>query len=255
MAIQNKEKGFTLIEVLIAAVILCAIFPLTNYFLNSMRTNNTTEVQQTANYLCQKYMEDYKAKSKEELNPGTYNFDEEGLHITVQIERDTPEDEVDSITFNQRFCECQEILTLVHEGHESDTFTVGDEVLMKIHDRAGKVMVSFLKGNSTLKEIQLSNDGNRLIIYTRNDPQLTINVKNSLPVDGSGAQPKFYVYDLSEPNKNRFKIKKATDPGEVEISKDPPYLSQIAGATIKVLVSDDKGNVLAKAGQTRKIGF
>ena len=87
MAIQNKEKGFTLIEVLIAAVILCAIFPLTNYFLNSMRTNNTTEVQQTANYLCQKYMEDYKAKSKEELNPGTYNFDEEGLHITVQIER------------------------------------------------------------------------------------------------------------------------------------------------------------------------
>ena len=85
MAIQNKEKGFTLIEVLIAAVILCAIFPLTNYFLNSMRTNNTTEVQQTAIILSE-YMEDYKAKSKEELNPGTYNFDE-GLHITVQIER------------------------------------------------------------------------------------------------------------------------------------------------------------------------
>jgi type II secretory pathway pseudopilin PulG len=62
MRFIKKEAGFVLVELIIVTVILGAVFPLSIYFINSMKAARETKIQQTANYLAQKYMEEYKAK-------------------------------------------------------------------------------------------------------------------------------------------------------------------------------------------------
>ncbi|MDD2401128.1 MAG: type II secretion system protein [Clostridia bacterium] len=101
MHIIKDTRGFTLIEVLIAAVIFATVLPLSMYFVDCIRINNKTKIQQEANNLAQRYMEEYKGKSvgdiiadldsnATEVREGKeYTIDEgNGFEVNVELEYD-----------------------------------------------------------------------------------------------------------------------------------------------------------------------
>ncbi|MDD4666143.1 MAG: type II secretion system protein, partial [Clostridia bacterium] len=89
MRFIKKEAGFVLVELIIVTVILGAVFPLSIYFINSMKAARETKIQQTANYLAQKYMEEYKAKD---------------LAVIVPTEEEEPVELIQTTINGRLFC-------------------------------------------------------------------------------------------------------------------------------------------------------
>lgn len=194
MTYRKREDGFSLIEVLIATIILCTIIPLTSYFLNSMKTNNKTELQQTANYVAQKYMEEYKAKSLVDLaalwptSPISLIDPETGLDVEIYIELDPIVDpyagRISVTGYSGSFVDIN------LDGTPYAGATDGDTYILKIHKPGSKEELQLGKEDGTgvvqsfeLKDVKPA-CANRLIRLTiKDDPEVTFKVKNELPDD------------------------------------------------------------------------
>ncbi len=244
----KRTEGFSLIEMLIATVILCTIIPLTSYFVNSIKTNNKTEVQQTANHLVQKYMETYKAKDLATFTAEDYKTvdPETGLNVYVKVELESVKDlSVGEIRI-------EDVLganTEIKMGNKSTDpqFSVNDNEILSLRiKKNGSVEELQLKKKSggSWKSINLENvtpeSADRIIkLELKNDPKITINAENKLS--------QWVIFNIENDSPN-FVLNR-----EGKISSVNSVASSERGATVTVTVKDkNDSEELAKAAQNRK---
>lgn len=256
MLFSKREGGFSLIEVLIATVVLCTIIPLTSYFINSMKTNKKTELQQTANYVAQKYMEEYKAKSLSDYSTmgddstDTFTDTETGLYVSIRVLLDEAHDpSVGSMNVTGYFGSSIDIK--LGSSSPYSGATAGDTLVLRVLDTGTAEEMQLEKTDGTiLKTTELETVtpicADRLIfINVKDDPQLTLNVINELP------SSRWVVFKINEANTcPNFILNKD---GKVGLTTDAVTTEK--GARITVTVKKDimATEILAKATQARKI--
>lgn len=252
----KREDGFSLIEVLIATIVLCTIIPLTNYFINSMKTNNKTELQQTANYVAQKYMEEYKAKKLNEYTPMNdvkITDWETGFSVTINVLLDTIIEPY-----------AAKMIVMGHIGSSVDidlggtsiTGAVdGDTLVLRVIDTGTppnleeKVRLEKLDGTE-IETINLQTPtpicADRLISLTvKDDPEITINAINELP------SSRWVVFVMNKvgscPN---FVL---NNEGKISTTNTAVTTERGARITVTVKKDDSDSEILAKVTQARKI--
>lgn len=252
----KREDGFSLIEVLIATIVLCTIIPLTNYFINSMKTNNKTELQQTANYVAQKYMEEYKAKKLDEyttMNDVKITDPETGFSVTINVLLDTIIEPY-----------AAKMIVTGHIGSSVDidlggtsiTGAVdGDALVLRVIDTGTppnleeKVRLEKLNGDE-IETINLKTPtpicADRLISLTvKDDPEITINAINELP------SSRWVVFVMNEvgpcPN---FVLNKE---GKISTTNTAVTTERGARITVTVKKNSSDSEILTKVTQARKI--
>ena len=268
MYARKRIEGFSLIEVLIATVLLCTIIPLTSYFVSSIKTNNKTELQQTANHVAQKYMEDYKAKALADIaavvpaGAEEYTYtkvdSETGLNVHIKVKLESVENSsVGEIKITARLGANIEIKM----GNKSSdpSFNVKDNDILNLRIiKEGSVEKLQLKKKSggswesiNLKEVT-PRSADRIIKLTviadsdappNKGPVITIEAKNELP-------PSWWVI---------FNITGADDCPNFILKREGNIVnvdnvaSPERGATVTIMVKDkDDSEVLAMAAQNRK---
>lgn len=243
---RRNSDGFSLIEILIATVILCTIIPLTSYFVNSMKTNKKTELHQKANYIAQKYMEEYKAKDIETISAGELvdTTSVPGLRVVVKVEEE------------------------IVESMEAKRFKIEKSSLglLTIHDLGGGTSqdISYSDSSGPLKmTVSLDfgiekffiadkpfafEDGKKVILFFENfgaNP-ISVEVENKLDPDPvTSIQPIVTIY-----NPDSFDIDNVG--GRLMIINASPDNKRI---TITVTVYDSEGEELLKVSQNRMIRY
>ncbi len=250
MHYYKREDGFSLVEVLLATLILCAVIPLTNYFINSMKTNNKTELQQTANYVAQKYMEEYKAKSLNEyatIDNAFVDADTE-LYVNIEVVLDEPIDPfAGSMSVTGYFGGSIDIGlgSLTYSGA-----TDGDTLVLRISADGTDEKLILEKTDGTLllstklKPVTPASADRLISINLEEEQQLTLNVINSL------LSNRWVVIKIENPCPNFI----LNNEGKVSLTTNE--LTTESGARITVTVrkdSDPASEILAKATQARKI--
>jgi type II secretory pathway pseudopilin PulG len=269
MYVRKREEGFSLIEVLIATVLLCTIIPLTSYFVSSIKTNNKTELQQTANHVVQKYMEDFKAKTLADITAMVptgaeeYTYkkvdSETGLNAHVKVKLESAED---STVGEIKITALLGTRIKIKMGNESSdsSFNVTDNDILNLRIiKDGSVEKLQMESDSgvvlgsiTLKGVT-PRSAERIIKLTliadsdappKKGPVITIKAKNELP-------PSWWVI---------FNIKGADDCPNFILKREGNIVnvdnvaSPERGATVTIMIKDkNDSEVLAMAAQNRKI--
>mgnify|MGYP001021494422 CR=1 FL=1 len=243
---RKNSAGFSLIEVLIATVVLCTIIPLTSYFVSSMKTNKKTELYQEANYITQKYMEEYKAKDIEDII--AEEFDDTtsvpGLRVNVKVE----EEIVESITAKRFEIERSSpyALTIRDLG-------AGTSQSISYSDTSGPLQMTadlFYGVEKFAIADQTFNfeAGKKVILFFKNfgTNPISVDVENKLAPDlTTGIQPTVTIY-----NPNSFTINNVG--GRLMIINASPDNKRY---TITVTAFDSNGEELLKVSQNRMIRY
>ncbi|MGI6587633.1 MAG: type IV pilus modification PilV family protein [Peptococcia bacterium] len=255
----KKNAGFVLVELIIVTVILGAVFPLSVYFIDAMKAARETKIQQTANHLAQKYMEDYKQKDLEAIAPleneepsvpSEEIINGRSFYVSVATEQFLVPVENENWIGNVEIANSSTSGITIQMGNSSSGVTPGEaytlrisELIMELLNATGDQLCS--------AAITLPVDGEpELNLFITNNPRLTLNVENTLDkkliinkaekknADGSEANPDFAL---------------STKQGKVEIRDDESVEGYKRGVNIIVTVKDQDDEVLAEVAQTRLI--
>lgn len=249
MHFLKDRAGFSLIELVVALVILSIIIPLSAFFINSMKTNDLTEEQQTANHVAQKYMEGFKAKSLKELQDaaGSSDFVDSDTKYHVKVTVDiAPVPELETII--------GEVEITKEGGKPKITFggtsyiaNNGENVILVIEGEKLKLK----KGTDTKISMSLTPASlapNTLVfsLVVKNDPKLKLKIKNKLSA-------KTMVLNTTKENPgSNFEME--TDEGKILILNTKQAEKYERGANITVIVKDKNNDKeLLKIMQSRKI--
>jgi type II secretory pathway pseudopilin PulG len=269
MRFIKKEAGFVLVELIIVTVILGAVFPLSIYFINSMKAARETKIQQTANYLAQKYMEEYKAKDLVGIVPTEEGEAEELIQTTINGRLFCVSAAIKPFLAPLDAANCIGNMEIISPGGSTITIKMdnsnisavqGETYTLRLTDDPS-IHFELFKDEAepelyvfsvTLPagEPGLEPDP-ELNLYIKNDPGFTLEVKNELEdrkliinkieektADESPANPKFTL-DVVQ--------------GKVKICNREPIEAYQQGAHIIITVKDKNDKVLAEAVQTRFI--
>ena len=272
MRYLRKNVGFVLVELIVVTVILGAIFPLSIYFIDAMKAARETKIQQTANYLAQKYMEEYKQMDLEELavfleeavnEEGEICFEEKinkrDFFIKAVVKEFFVPVQIDGwlgdvkIVFQDNM---YQVSLLGNQGGDSgpseadlDDFFAA-ECILEIDE--GKITFTVPGGESSdvfkTANFDFSEDASvepRLNLHIENVSGLTLNVENKLA-------EKLLINKI-EKAADKFSLK--VKAGQVEVHDDQYVEGYRRGVNIIVTVEDQEqgGNLLAEVAQTRFI--
>jgi type II secretory pathway pseudopilin PulG len=278
MRLWKGKAGFILVELIIATAILAAVIPLSKFFIDTIKATREAKIQQTANHLAQKYMEEYKGKSLPEL----YAVLEQGTVLN------------DEVKMNKRNYKVSVAVDWVIVGSASHIGTVWIK-----KDSVNSVNIKLESNNQEqIRENTFFNDpenpenaydlkltnSNYLDLYSKNDDQVLLTVPFNLP----SSEPKELnlvvcgdpVLELNVQNRHDFIEKLIINKTEIEpinetpnfklfIEKDMPKDIDIdidalirdteqleeseLGVNIIVTVKDAEDVELVKIAETRKI--
>jgi prepilin-type N-terminal cleavage/methylation domain-containing protein len=238
---RKNSAGFSLIEVLIATVVLCTIIPLTSYFVSSMKTNKKTELYQKANYVAQKYMEEYKAKDVKDIVVGDITDESvEGLKVFINVKEEIVEGgEAKRLEIEKISAFLLKLRDLSAGGEQEISFNDPLEMTVKLDYGVRKIFI-------TDRSFALS--GEKVILSFKNfgGSSIAVDVANELEADpSSGLQPMVTIY-----NPNAFSINNLG--GRFMIINSSPDNRRV---TITVTVKNVKGEELVKIAQNRMIPY
>lgn len=254
MQFLKDKTGFSLIELVVALVILSIIIPLSAFFINSMKTNDLTEEQQSANHVAQKYMEEYKAKRLEELQSlaGSSGFVKDlntDYYVNVTVEL-VAVPKLETVTGDIKITKASGApqITL---GGTSYVANSGDTLILVVENSRLKLK----SGAETKISKSFTSSSSKLFlnIIVENNPELTLKVQNKL-----SDKDKMVVFNTTDKENRNKKFKMEPDEGKVLIvinTEQPEEAKEYErGADITVIVKDkDNNKELIKLTQTKKI--
>lgn len=259
---QLKGKaGFILIELIIATAILAAVIPLSKFFIDAVRASNEAKIQQAANNLAQRYLEEYKAKSIDAIS-SLDNQEEEidGKEYLVNVDLDWISVE-----------ESNNVIATVLIAKESET-----EVNVTLSNNEGAVVGPFtvlanntyaLRFDNNDRLIWVADDDNfititdvtgeekHLNLIVKGNPQITVDLQNRLD-----SIYKLVINKTEDPAAPDFSLTIEEEAGADEDMNIDALIRETAqlehnekGVNIIVTVADKDSNVLARIAETRKI--
>ena len=259
MRLLKGKAGFILVELIIATALLAAVIPLSRLFINTVKASNEAKIQQTANHIAQRYIEEYKAKDLNELfgvTPDDYQIEHtentngkiwkvlvdldwnpvqtSGLLGTVMISQEGSNINVDLAS---------------SLGERSFSVVAGTSHSLKLDNTKRLIWDS----DSFSIEVPVTTDEpKQLNLLVNNNPDLDLTLRNCL---SSIAQ--LIINKTENPEATKFNLE-IYEPEEEEsinvIIRDTQQIEPSElGVNITVRVQDDNGIEFTKIAETRKL--
>jgi len=254
MRFIKSNTGFVLVELIIVTVILGAVFPLSIFFIDSMKAAQETKIQQSANYLAQKFMEEYKAKDLATITATTEPIktviNGKNLYTSVAVEHFLePVEATNYIGKVEITSSAVGLKTIrINDTSFDDSW---EEYILRLTENRLYLSAKTPENEYNLGSvaINLPVEDPELNIFVSNDPYMILNVKNEL------ADKKLIINKIETVVEGNPNFSLPILEGKVAIRDSELIEGYERGYNLIITVKNEDNVELAKLAQTRMINW